>query len=127
LNNDTLDIGPETLHCVSCCLTRHAAERMARRGIRLAAVLAALRYGREVYTRGAFLYGIGRKEVDLYRRLGIDLAAYAGVQVVCSPDGAILTAYRNPNLRALRPRLGRRHSRMGRRTRSAGSSRGSPG
>jgi hypothetical protein len=103
---NTLDIDLEPP-----CLTHHAAERMPRRSIRLVAVRAALRYGREVYTRGAFIYGIGYKEVDYYRREGIDLSAFVGVQVVCSPEGTILTTYRNRSFRGLRPGLGRRHGR----------------
>ncbi|MBX3400764.1 MAG: hypothetical protein KF873_18675 [Gemmataceae bacterium] len=71
-----------------------------------------LDYGRIVYTRGAILYAIGRKEVEKYARDGVDLSALNGVQVVCSLDRTVITVYRNRNFRSLKPGLGRgRHGR----------------
>jgi hypothetical protein len=72
------------------------------------AVTAALDFGRLVYTRGAAIYVIGRKEVLRARRLGVDLSEYEGVHVVCSADGAVLTVYRNRDFRGLRSRRHRR-------------------
>jgi hypothetical protein len=70
----------------------------------VAAIEAALEYGRVVYVRGAEIHVIGRKEVFRYRRHGIDLREYEGVHVVCRPgSGLILTAYRNRDFRGLRP------------------------
>lgn len=91
-------------------LTKHAAERMSRRGLPSAAVSAALTYGRVVSIRGADIHAIGRREVEWYEREGMDLTRYEGVQVVCSPEGAILTVYRNRDFRGLRPRNQRRRS-----------------
>jgi hypothetical protein len=88
---------------VACALTRHASRRMQQRGLSDKAVQAAINYGREVYTNGAFKYAIGRKEVDRYRNKGINLSAYVGVQVVCSCEGDVMTAYRNSDFRGLRP------------------------
>jgi hypothetical protein len=87
---------------VACLLTRHASRRMRQRGLSDVAVQAALNYGREVYTKGAFKYAIGHKEVDFYRGQGVELSAYAGVQVVCTPWGDVVTAYRNSDFRGLR-------------------------
>lgn len=115
LMRHTLDLDPDP----PPSLTRHAAERMPRRGIRLAAIHAALDYGRVVYTRGAFIYLIGHKEVNRQRQEGIDLSAFVGVQVVCSPDGSILTVYRNRCFRGLRPGIGRRQRRRASRRRQA--------
>jgi hypothetical protein len=84
--------------------TKHLVRRMDARRIRAQAVTAALEFGRAVHTRGASVRVIGRKEVEKWRRHGIDLSDCEGVQVVCSPDGAVLTTYRNRDLRPLRPR-----------------------
>lgn len=89
-------------------LTRHAAERMRARGLRPEAVAAAIAYGRVVHVRDADIHAIGRKEVESGKREGVDLSRYEGVQVVCSREGAILTVYRNRDLRGLRPRRRRR-------------------
>lgn len=85
-------------------VSSHALQRMRERGITGAAVQATLAHGRVAHVRGAAIHAIGRKEVSAMRRKGIELADYEGVQVVCAPDGAILTAYRNRNFRGLRPR-----------------------
>jgi hypothetical protein len=87
---------------LSWSLTDHCAYRRGARQITPAAVLAALRYGRAAWTRGARVFAIGRKEVAHFRTQGVDLRPFAGVQVVTSPDGAILTVYRSDDLRALR-------------------------
>lgn len=88
--------------------TDHARKRLIKRSIDPAAVSAAIDYGRIVHVRGADIYVIGRREISLLRRHGLDLSKYEGVQVVCSRDGAIVTVYRNRNFRSLRPRRGRR-------------------
>lgn len=85
-------------------LSRHALRRMRSRCIPSDAVRAALWYGRVVLTRGAELYVIGHQEVRRYAGEGIDLSAHEGVQVVCTPEGHILTVYRNRDFRSLRPR-----------------------
>ncbi len=92
-------------------LTQHALSRMDSRGISLDAVQAAVLYGRKVYTRGAEIRAIGRKEVKRLLSQGIDLRDYEGVQVVRGPDGGIVTVYRNRDFRGLRPR--RRRSGIG--------------
>ncbi|MGK3982515.1 hypothetical protein WME99_05730 [Sorangium sp. So ce136] len=84
-------------------LTHHARQRMLHRGLKLEAVGVALLYGRVASVRGAVIHAIGRKEVRFYAREGIDLSRYEGVHVVCSSDGAILTAYWNHDFRGLRP------------------------
>jgi hypothetical protein len=89
-------------------LTKHFIRRMDSRRIRPQAVTATLEFGRTVHTRSATIRVIGRKEVGKWRRQGIDLSAYEGVQVVCSPDGTALTTYRNRDLCGLRPRDRRR-------------------
>ncbi|KWO11895.1 hypothetical protein WM26_16110 [Burkholderia cepacia] len=79
---------------------------MVTRGLSAEAIDAALTFGRAVHTRGAEIHAIGRKEVSRYAGLGIDLARYEGVQVVVSPDGHIVTVYRNHSFRGLRTSRG---------------------
>ncbi|MBL9042735.1 MAG: DUF4258 domain-containing protein [Myxococcales bacterium] len=83
-------------------LTAHAHHRMRARGVSQTALQAVLIYGRMAYVRGAEVYAIGRKEVRRYAREGMDLSRFNGVQVVCAPDGRILTVYRGRHLKGLR-------------------------
>jgi hypothetical protein len=91
------------LYPTASSLTLHATERLDARRISRQAIFTVLDFGREVHTRGAIIHVIGRKEVKQYRRLGLDLSDFEGIHAVCSQDGAILTVYRNHNLRSLRP------------------------
>ena len=86
-------------------LTRHARTRTSARRCGLAAIAAALTYGRVAHVRGAEIHAIGRKEVLQFRRRGVDLQAFEGIQVVCQPGGGlVLTVYRNRDFRGMRPR-----------------------
>jgi len=85
-------------------LTRHAKQRQRSRGIKSDAIDAVLEYGREVYTRGALIYAIGKREIKEQLRRGLNLSAYNGIQVLCSSDGGcVITVYRNRDFRGLRP------------------------
>jgi len=96
-------------------LSCHANERLEQRNIEIETVEAVLDYGREVFTRGAVVHAIGRREIQQWEREGIDLSRYDGVQVVCSHDGNILTVYRNRDFRGLRTGLSRgRYNRVAR-------------
>ncbi|GIW71168.1 MAG: hypothetical protein KatS3mg102_0710 [Planctomycetota bacterium] len=104
-------------------LTRHAAVRMAQRGISRRGVELALDFGRERFVRGARIFVIGRREIERARRCGVDLADLEGLHVVVSHDGHILTTYRNRDLRGLRPKRphgGSRSRRKGRRWHGVG-------
>ena len=83
-------------------LTRHAQERMNRRRISSAAVEAVLTYGRRIWARGAQIHALGEREVRRGFRKGLDLRPFAGLQVVCTPSGDIMTVYRNNDFRSLR-------------------------
>ena len=83
-------------------MTDHAWCRMTARGLSQRAVDAVLMFGRMVYTRGAEIHAIGKKEVAKYARTGVDLRPYEGLQVVCVPsDGIIMTVYRNRDFRSI--------------------------
>jgi hypothetical protein len=84
-------------------ISLHAQDQMDARSISTDALRSALKYGRAVWTRGARVYAIGRKEVQFYRAHGIDLARFEGVHVVESVGGTVITVYRNRDLRGLRP------------------------
>jgi hypothetical protein len=88
--------------CESMDFSDHAVDRMSRRRIApdLAQTVVAL--GREIHTRGATVYFIGRHEVEREKRTGIDLRSLEGLCVVCSREGTVLTVYRNRQLRGLR-------------------------
>src|SRR5712691_9262955 len=83
-------------------LTWHAVDQMDARSLSIDAITHALTYGRHVWTRGARVFAIGRREVEQYRAMGVNLNPYEGVQVVTAADGTILTVYRNRDLRGLR-------------------------
>ena len=92
-------------------LTQHATVRMTHRSISPEDIESVIEFGRVVYTRGAMIYAIGRKEVEQYLLEDIDLSDCEGVQVVCSMEGTILTVYRNHDFRGLRVGLGRGRNR----------------
>jgi hypothetical protein len=83
-------------------LTHHARTRMDGRRIPAQAVEAVLLHGRTVWARGAQIHALGKKEVERAARLGIDLRPFSGLQVVCAPDGDVLTVYRNHDFKGLR-------------------------
>jgi hypothetical protein len=93
-------------------LTQHAWERMCRRRITPGDVCAALDYGQIYQTRGALIYALGKKAVEQCRGDRDEVSRLDGLQVVCSYDGRILTAYRNKDLRRLKPRKSRRKTHL---------------
>ena len=102
---------PFRIESQSLGLTFHAQLRANARRLGVAAIEAALRYGRVLHVRGAAIHVIGRREVETYKRHNIDLIPFEGVQVVCSRDDRmILTAYRNRDFRGLHPTRRRRYA-----------------
>ena len=92
---------PQALH--NRAITTHAAVRMQQRGISPALVEAVLEYGRTVPARSLTFRVISRKEVVRYSDLGLDLSRAEGVHVLVESDGAVVTTYRNHDLRKIRP------------------------
>lgn len=81
-------------------ITTHAFERMSSRSINESQIDQVMRFGRESHTRKAVIYTIGRKEVKANGRF---LEPCEGIHVLCSPiDGAIITTYRNHDMKRLR-------------------------
>ena len=94
-------------------LTKHALDRMNSRRFSSEALDNILKYGRAVFIRGAAIHVIGKKEVRKFQEKGINLSAYEGIHVVCTPtDDSVLTVYKNKDFRGLRPkRRGRQYRR----------------
>ncbi|NTX39165.1 hypothetical protein HUA78_32495 [Myxococcus sp. CA033] len=88
----------------SFSLPRHAYELMITRSISRTAIEVALEFGRCVEIRGAQSFAIGRREVEKYRRDGIEPREFEGTQVVGMASGAVMTVYRNSDFRSLRTR-----------------------
>lgn len=83
-------------------LTAHAAVRMRQRGISAQLIEVVLTYGRQIDAKGVVFWVVGRKEVANYAASGLDLSAAEGLQVLVGPDGAVVTTYRNHDLRSIK-------------------------
>lgn len=83
-------------------LTYHATIRMQQRGIRHDAVQAAIAYGRRIHAKGLTFCVLGRKEVLREAERGRDLRDFEGLHVLMSHDGAVVTAYCNRDLHAIK-------------------------
>ena len=92
-------------------VTRHAPRRMSQRGIPLSKIEAALTFGGKVERAGSVFVFVGRREVENAAAVGIDLSNVDRICVICSPDGAIKTAYRDRDLAILKRRRPHRHKR----------------
>lgn len=90
-------------------LTQHASLRSQQRSISLPTIDLVTTYGRKIHARGATFMVVGRKEVDRYQGMGIDLSQAQGVHVVLSTEGQVITMYRNHDLRNIRPKK-RKHA-----------------
>jgi hypothetical protein len=93
----------------SFLLTQHASLRSQQRNISLPTIDLVTTYGRKIHTRGATFMVVGRKEVDKYKGMGIDLSKAQGVHVLLSTQGQVITTYRNHDLRNIRPKK-RKHA-----------------
>jgi hypothetical protein len=92
-------------------LTEHAVTRANARRLAPCDMESILAFGREVHTRGAVIYAVGRREVERARTISEDIAEFEGWHIVCSRRGEIITVYKNRDLRGLRPRRRTRNDR----------------
>ncbi|MCS7158702.1 MAG: DUF4258 domain-containing protein [Blastocatellia bacterium] len=91
-------------------ISRHAAQRLAQRGISLGDVHLVLRLGRRLHRTGVIFYFFGRRQIP--RGLERELERLEGTTLIVA-DGRLITAYRNkraiaeikkkPKRRAKRP------------------------
>lgn len=84
-------------------ITHHAELRARQRQISPALLELVMQYGRTIHSRSATYMVIGRKEVEHFAHRGIDLRKAEGVHVLLGSDGAVITTYRNQDLRKIRP------------------------
>lgn len=83
--------------------SKHASQREGQRGISKKQVILAYQYGRVIRSRRATYFVIGKKEIKKYGAIEPEIKEMNGIQLVMSSNGTILTAYRNKNLRKIRP------------------------
>jgi len=95
--NDRLYVLPELTN------SRHAKIREGQRGISQKQVVLAYQYGRVIHSRRAVYHVIGNKEIEKYGSIKPELKAMNGIQLVMSSNGIVLTAFRNKDLRKVRP------------------------
>ncbi len=73
-------------------ISRHAARRLAQRGISLEDVNLVLRLGRRLHRTGVTFYFFGRRQIP--RGLERELERLVGTTLIVA-DGCVITAYRN--------------------------------
>lgn len=92
-------------------LTEHGRSRLSARRLSVTGLEGVFEFGREVHTRGAIIHVVGRNEVEYANRCAADISDLEGWHVVCSREGTLITAYRNHDLRGLKPRRRTRSER----------------
>lgn len=79
-------------------LSTHALKRMSSRGFTHDRIRLVIDFGRQIHTRGAEIFALGKKEVLRACKSGFDLSKWEGSQIVCSTqEPIILTMYNNKN------------------------------
>ena len=82
--------------------TRHARRRGARRNVAPDAVEYVLAHGRLVRRTGVMFFFLGRRDIPVRDRCASWATRLEGTIVVVSPDGGVVTVYRNRHgLRAI--------------------------
>jgi len=83
-------------------ITNHAWRRMTARSITKENIETVLQWGRIVYTRGAKVYALGKKEIaKIWKVTSKKLTSLEGIQVVCRPnENVIVTVYKNKDFKS---------------------------
>jgi len=85
-------------------ISSHAQQRMDLRGMSERDIELVLKFGRKIYSRRTVFHVIGRKEIKKYASECPELKELDGLHVLTVPQkGTVLTAYRNHDLRHIRP------------------------
>ena len=95
--NDRLYVLPELTN------SQHAQIREGQRGISHKQIVLVYQYGRIIHSRRAVYHVIGNKEIKKYGDIEPELKNMNGVQLVMSANGTVLTAFKNKDLRKVRP------------------------
>lgn len=91
---------------MSCqpAISSHAQQRMDLRGMSERDIELVLKFGRKIHSRRTVFHVIGRIEIKKYAAECPELKELDGLHVLTVPQkGTVLTAYRNHNLRHIRP------------------------
>lgn len=84
-------------------VTRHARSRAQQRSIREEQIDIALGYGACIkQPEGRRAYHLGRREIALARKAGVELEGLRGLTVVVARDGALITLIRSEDRRRLK-------------------------
>lgn len=92
-------------------LTNHASKRISQRGISTQDIELVLEFGRQVRSRGAVFYVIGKKEIERYYKIEPRLSELNGLQVITSGEDVVITVYCNKDFRSIRP-CHRKHAHL---------------
>ncbi|WP_460859917.1 DUF4258 domain-containing protein [Rheinheimera gaetbuli] len=85
-------------------ISSHAQQRMDLRGMSERDIELVLKFGRKIHSRRTVFHVIGRKEIKKYAGECPELKELDGLHVLTVPQkGTVLTAYRNHDLRHIRP------------------------
>ena len=77
-------------------LSQHARDRALQRKIPVAAIRAAIRFGKSRRQTATSVHVLGWRQVRAcLRRFRLDFSAWIGVAVVLGHDGTVVTAYRS--------------------------------
>ncbi len=90
-------------------ISRHAAQRLAQRGISLEDVHLVLRLGRKLHRTGATFYFFGRRQIP--RGLERELERLVGTTLIVS-DGRLITAYHNKRAIAVIKKKSKRRRKL---------------
>lgn len=82
-------------------LTLHARVRMQQRGICISDVQQVLFYGRCINANSICFHVVGHKEVERWASQGVRLGRLAGLQVLATQEGVVITAYRSHDLHSI--------------------------
>ncbi len=85
--------------------TPHALKRLSARRISDELFQLVITYGRKFYANGAEVYFVGRKEVEIANRMGVDIRRAEGINIIVQDNGdekIVVTAFKNHSLKQYR-------------------------
>jgi len=106
MNRDSGMNSQKQYNQMSCqpAISSHAQQRMDLRGISERDIELVLKFGRKIHSRRTAFHVIGRKGIKKYASECPELKELDGLHVLAVPQkGTVLTAYRNHDLRHIRP------------------------
>lgn len=87
-------------------LTNHAIQRCAQRHIAPDALAFIKKHARKIRRTGITFYFLGKRNIPKHLRRNDRYARLEGITLLISPDGSLITTYRNPDgLKTIRKKL----------------------